>query len=136
MTAANPGSSTWIASPVGMSSARPAGNMSAAPRQARRSMPAEPAVAYAGRGNSFPMRASRIRTLSGRRVFWSIRTGSQLAQCRVARRDTGAGGGERLGDERDQLAGQRQLGRLAQLMPLVAPQDDELVVLAIESFVV
>ncbi len=35
--------------------------------QARRSRPAEPAVAYWGSGNSLPMRASRIRTLRGRR---------------------------------------------------------------------
>src|SRR5579863_92528 len=49
--------------PVGMSSVVPGSRTSGASMQARRSMPADPAVACCGRGNSRPMRGSKIRNL-------------------------------------------------------------------------
>jgi hypothetical protein len=60
--AASPGSSRWIASPVGMSDVAPGASVMGASMQARRSSPAEPAVAYAGR--FAPIRGSRILTSS------------------------------------------------------------------------
>src|SRR5271163_4631717 len=49
--------------PVGMSSVMPGNRTRGASMQARRSMPADPAVACCGRGNSRPMRGSNIRSL-------------------------------------------------------------------------
>src|SRR5580698_9295278 len=54
----------WMAMPEGISAVSPGASASGSFRQARRSMPAEPAVACCGRGNSLPMRGSSSFTLT------------------------------------------------------------------------
>src|SRR5271169_5783005 len=76
--------------PVGISSAPPAGRTRGAARQARRSMPAEPAVACEGRGNSRPMRGSRILSLTVGRIESAAYAAAAQAGTRVG--DRGAGG--------------------------------------------
>ena len=60
-SAASPGSATWIASPVGISSTSPGASVASSARHALRSIPAAPSVAPAGSGIVSPSRGSRTR---------------------------------------------------------------------------
>ena len=81
ISAAKPGSPMWIATPVGTSSVRPGWSSIGASIQARRSIPAEPGVAYAGRNG----RIRSSRTLSST-VAMVIYRGSRDAISATSRR--------------------------------------------------
>src|SRR5580704_18501310 len=105
--------------------------------QARRSMPAEPSVAYAGSGSCVPTRASRMRTFNGcRRLNVSMQ--SSLRGVRRQRRGA-AGLGATLrkhaSDEFDEFARQLRLGVTRQELAAIAPQHDEFVIGAVERLV-
>src|SRR5579883_1872027 len=75
-----------MAMPVEMSCASPGARVSGASRQARRSMPADPGVAWAGRGRSRPMRSSRMRSLMRfRSMASSVIAGPSITTARRAR---------------------------------------------------
>src|SRR6202020_146149 len=136
-SAASPGSSMWMASPVGSNWVCPGASVTGASMQARRSMPAEPSVAYAGSGNCVPTRASRMRTFNGcRRVNVSMESSLRG----VRRQGGGAQGlGAALGDDRrdelDEFARQLRLGVARQELAAIAPQHDEFVIGAVERLV-
>src|SRR4051812_14973654 len=97
----------WIARPVGISCVSPGARTSGASRQARRSSPALPGVAYAG---SCPaMRGSRMRTSIGVGMRWTP-LGAGSGAARQARRDLG----DELPRER-QLVGLRQFALAARI---------------------
>src|SRR5450631_3317741 len=132
--------------PVEMSSAAPGGSVSGAARQARKSMPAEPAVAGEGSGNSRPMRGSRILSLTvgriesaanaaaaqaGARVRHCCADGLRTTFARTAPRGA-VGGRQALGDQGNEFARDVELRRTRDLEFSAGPQDRQGVVLAIE----
>src|ERR1700722_7379718 len=140
--------------PVGISSAAPAARVSGVSMQARKSMPADPAVACCGKGNSRPMRGSRIRSLMVRGMAMSLsispgggggglasraarphavtRQGSGPALARTA---PGAAVGRRqaLGDQCDELARDIDFRPAGDFHFAGGPNDGECVVVAIEG---
>src|SRR5688572_14381968 len=103
--------------PEGISCVSPGFNSIGASMQARRSTPAEPWVAYCGNGYSLPIRGSRMRTSSRRRVPAACAPSAGMGRalrfrrcclCLVARLIA-------LGNHLDQLAGQRKLAGECQL---------------------
>src|SRR5258708_9754649 len=111
--------------------------------QARKSMPAEPAVACCGNGNSRPMRGSKIRSLTVRciRLLNSTRTtaahplagqsrGSSALSRAAAR--TAVRRWQALRNERDEFARHVDFRSARHLHFAARPDHDERVVLAIE----
>src|ERR1700686_3753955 len=129
--------------PVGMSSAAPAASASGASMQARKSMPAEPAVACCGKGDSRPMRGSRIRSLTVRVMprspsrasgahSISRQDGGGAALARTAPR-TAVRRRQALGDQGNELA-RHFYFRPARDFDLAAgPEDGECIIVAIEG---
>lgn len=72
MVAATLGLSIWMAMPVGMSCDSPGISVIAWSMQARKSKPADSAVAYSGSGNSVPIRGSKIFNLIGSDMVVSL----------------------------------------------------------------
>src|SRR5271169_1536821 len=68
-----------------MSSAPPGARTTGAATQARKSMPAEPAVACEGKGNSRPMRGSKILSLTVGRIESAADTAAAQAGARIGR---------------------------------------------------
>src|SRR5882724_25105 len=126
--------------PVGTSSAAPGTSSSGAPMQARKSMPAEPAVACCGSGNSRPMRGSRIRSLTVRRMPSAPRAPGAHSIAReggdpaFARTAPWAAVGRRqaLSDQGNELARNFNFGSARDLDLAAGPNDGERVVVAIE----
>src|SRR5579863_2479633 len=127
--------------PVGMSSVAAGGRTSGASMQARKSMPADPAVACWGRGNSRPMRGSRIRSLilgnigllapraAGAHAI--ARQGGGAALTRTASR-AAVGGRQPARDQADELARDVDLRSTRHFDLAAGPNDGERIVLAIE----
>src|SRR5271163_4220643 len=136
-TAASVGSAMKIETPVGINSAAPGARISGASTQARKSMPAEPAVACCGRGNSRPMRGSKIRSLTERCTVTAARGGHAPDRAAGRRRcgacgRRGAGWRQAAGDQGNELA--RNINfRSARHFELAAgPDDGERIVVAVE----
>src|ERR1700737_2709522 len=106
--------------PVGMSSAAPAASASGASVQARKSMPAEPAVACCGRGNFRPPRAHAI-----------ARQGGGAALARTAPR-AAVGRRQALSDQGNELARNFNFRSARDLDLAAGPNDGERIVVAIE----
>src|SRR5690606_1290462 len=125
----------------GISAVSPGASVSGASRQARRSMPAEPSVAYCGSGNSRPRRASRMRTSRRRRCAGGS-TGGMSG--RAHGRDDGAAGTAGLalaltiarGDDFHELMGQRGLAGALELLLAARPVDGERVLVHVEGKIV
>src|ERR1019366_2091902 len=106
-----------------MSCAAPGARTSGAARQAHKSMPAEPAVACAGNGNSRPMRGSKILSLTVGRIESAAYAAAAQAGARVRHRGAGGGraalartaprgavgGRQALGDQGNELARDAEL---------------------------
>src|SRR6266404_9618505 len=126
--------------PVGISSAAPGTSASGAPMQARKSMPAEPAVACCGSGNSRPMRGSKTRSLTVCRTSLPARApgahpiAGQGGDPALARPSPRAAVGRRqaLSDQGNELAGNVNFGSARDLELAAGPNDGERVVVAIE----
>src|ERR1700733_7244303 len=118
--------------PVGMSSAALALSTSGASMQARKSMPADPAVACCGNGNSWPMRGSKIRSL----ILRCISSAPHAAGTHSIARQGGGAAFARTAPRR--AVGRRQALRdqgkeLARDLDLAAgPNDGKRIVVAIE----
>src|SRR5258708_26186109 len=126
--------------PVGISSAAPALSASGASMQARKSMPAEPAVACCGKGNSRPMRGSKIRSLTVRctpsaphapGAHAIARQGRDPAFARTAPRATGRRPAA-LSDQGNELARNFDFGSARDLDLAAGPNDGQRVIVAIE----
>src|SRR5882724_3188696 len=127
--------------PVGISSAAPGARSSGAARQARKSMPAEPAVACCGRGNSRPMRGSKTRSLTVRRTLSPARAtgahsiarqgGGDPALARTAPR-TAVMRRQAARNQGDELARDIYFGSALDLDFAAGPNDGERIVVAIE----
>src|SRR6202043_1091283 len=124
-----------------MSAAAPAASASGAWVQARRSMPADPAVACCGRGNSRPMRGSKIRSLTERCMLSAPHAagahsiarqdGGGAAFARTAPR-TAVGRRQALGDQGNELARNFNFRSARDLDLAAGPDDGECIVVAIE----
>src|SRR3546814_15746789 len=102
----------WMAMPVGISSVWPGSSTVSLCSMAHRSRPAEPGVAYSGRGKSWPRRGSRI-------LAWS----ACMSGLFVA-----------VGNEGHQRAGDMSLARLADTgFKLLAVDHAEGVVFVVEA---
>src|SRR5262245_46797025 len=101
-----------MAIPEGMSCVSPGRSSSGAAMHARRSTPAEPLVAYWGKGYSLPMRGSRIRICKRRSAGMGR---SRVAVVEVALRVA-------LGNELDQLPCQRSFVGERQLTAPALPE--------------
>src|ERR1700738_3492235 len=129
--------------PVGMSSAAPAASASGACMQARKSMPAEPAVACCGKGKSRPMRGSRIRSLTERcmrsapcapRTHSIARQdGGGTALARTAPRSA-VGRRQALGDQGNELARHFYFRPACHLDLAAGPDHGERIIVAIEGY--
>src|SRR5690606_15944502 len=119
--AASPGSPMWIAMPVGTRWVSPGASVTGPSRQARRSMPAEPSVAYSGSGMSLPMRVSSTfsRTLCIEAFSLLIVVAVVVAIVR--------------GDQRNQLARHGVLVVLGNLRAAALPEDLQRVRVGIEA---
>src|SRR5580658_11312351 len=126
--------------PVGMSSVVPGSNTRGASKQARKSMPADPAVACCGSGNSRPMRGSKIRSLilgcisapraAGAHAI-ARQGGGRAALTRTASR-TAVGGRQAARDQGDELARNVDFRSARDFDLAAGPDDGERIVLAIE----
>src|SRR5688500_6096575 len=121
--------------PDGISCVSPGFNSSGASRQARRSTPAEPEVAYCGKGKSRPMRASSTRTCKRRRappivVPSAMSSGNRWGWICVCDFATHA---ITLGDQLYQLSRQRGFAGERQLLLAALPVHGERVVVFVEG---
>src|SRR5271155_2295107 len=128
--------------PVGISSVMPGNRTRGASMQARRSMPAAPAVACCGRGNSRPMRGSKTRSL----ILGNIRSLAPRAagahaiarqgggRAALTRTPSGTAGGGRqaASDQGDELARNVDFRSARDFDLAAGPNDRERIVLAIE----
>src|ERR1700723_301388 len=126
--------------PVGISSAAPAASASGASMQARKSMPAEPAVACCGNGNSWPMRGSKIRSVILRCISSAPHAagthsiagqGGGAAFARTAPRRA-VGRRQALSDQGNELARDFDFRSARNLDFAAGPNDGERIVVAIE----
>src|ERR1700722_3690661 len=135
----------YIEIPVGISSAAPGGSASGASMQARKSMPAEPAVAGCGKGNSRPMRGSKIRSFTVRCIGSATDVAGTHSVARQARDGASftltaawaaVGRRQAVGNQGNELACDIDFRSAGDLGLAAGPDDRQRVVVAIERHAV